>query len=430
MDQINTEFYTLRRHWLSKGAVQLTLGVGWGVGLPALVAALFSSHASEPVLVNSALACLVASTIGFLAFRRLNRFPGPSSLENLLPALTASYLSVIAAMFFARVDYARHVMLGSFLASAIVYTAVFFAARRRSQYVFAVVPLGVIAPIRSIVANGYQFHFLSGPFDNDSGWDGIIADFREALPAEWERLLASNVQRGVPVYHVKDFVERLTGRVDIEHLSENTLGSFNLHGYLQVRSVCERLIAALALLLLWPLMLLVALAIRLDSPGPAIFAQWRVGHRGRRFRVFKFRTMLFAPRAPAGGTTPRSLAMTKTNDERITSIGRVLRRTRIDELPQLLNIIKGDMSFIGPRPEAVALSDWYEAELPFYTYRHMVRPGLTGWAQVSQGHVTELGDIHNKLRYDFYYIKNLSLWLDLVIVMRTVRTVLTGRGAR
>ncbi|HEX5470365.1 MAG TPA: sugar transferase [Lacipirellulaceae bacterium] len=430
MDQINTEFYTLRRHWLSKGAVQLMLGAGFGVGLPALIATLFSSEASTPILVNSAVASLAASTIGFVAFRKFNRFPGLSSLENLIPAITVSYLTVIAVLFFARVEYARHVMLVSFLASTLVYAAVYVAARRKSRYVFAVVPLGATAVVRSMVENGYRFHFLSGPHDSDTGWDGLIADFRETLPPEWERLLVSNVLRGVPVYHLKDFVERLTGRVDIEHLSENTLASFNQHGYLQLRSLCERLIAALALLILWPFMLLVALSIRLNSVGPAIFAQWRVGYRGKRFRVFKFRTMVNSPRPAAEETTPRSRAITKANDERITSLGRILRKARIDELPQLWNILKGDMSFIGPRPEAVPLSDWYETELPFYTYRHMVRPGLTGWAQVSQGHVTELGAIHDKLRYDFYYIKHLSLWLDLLILLRTIRIVLTGYGAR
>jgi lipopolysaccharide/colanic/teichoic acid biosynthesis glycosyltransferase len=106
------------------------------------------------------------------------------------------------------------------------------------------------------------------------------------------------------------------------------------------------------------------------------------------------------------------------------------QRSRIDELPQLFNVLKGEMSWIGPRPEAIALSEWYEAELPFYSYRHIVRPGITGWAQINQGHVTNLDDIRAKLQYDFYYIKNFSYWLDLLIVFRTIVVMASGFGAR
>ena len=129
-----------------------------------------------------------------------------------------------------------------------------------------------------------------------------------------------------------------------------------------------------------------------------------------------------------GGVGTRIL--TVEDDERITRVGKFLRRTRLDEIPQVINILRGEMSFIGPRPEALPLSDWYEQELPFYSYRHIVRPGLTGWAQVNQGHVAELEEVSHKLQYDFYYIKNFSAWLDIVIVLRTIRIVLFGFGWR
>ena len=170
----------------------------------------------------------------------------------------------------------------------------------------------------------------------------------------------------------------------------------------------------------------VALAIKLESPGPVFFRQRRRGYRGGTFKVVKFRTMSYRADFEAG----REEMMTRPSDVRITRVGRFLRRTRIDELPQIWNVLMGEMSWIGPRPEALSLSEWYESELPFYAYRHIVRPGISGWAQVNQGHVTDLESVHEKLHYDFYYIKNFSVWLDLLILGKTIATVLSGQGAR
>jgi lipopolysaccharide/colanic/teichoic acid biosynthesis glycosyltransferase len=126
----------------------------------------------------------------------------------------------------------------------------------------------------------------------------------------------------------------------------------------------------------------------------------------------------------------RLAAITNEADERITRVGRFLRHTRIDELPQVFNILKMEMSWIGPRPEAEVLSVWYTSELPFYRYRHVVKPGISGWAQVNQGHVAAVEEVHRKLQYDFYYIKYFSPWLDILILMRTIKTMLTGFGSR
>ena len=140
----------------------------------------------------------------------------------------------------------------------------------------------------------------------------------------------------------------------------------------------------------------------------------------------KFRTMQVA----GDVEDDRRAAMTDDGDVRITRLGAFLRRSRIDELPQVWNILKGEMSWIGPRPEAEVLSAWYTGDVPFYRYRHVVRPGISGWAQVNQGHVAEVDDIHLKLQYDFFYIKYFSPWLDVLIVFRTVRTMLTGFGSK
>jgi lipopolysaccharide/colanic/teichoic acid biosynthesis glycosyltransferase len=173
-------------------------------------------------------------------------------------------------------------------------------------------------------------------------------------------------------------------------------------------------------------MAMVAAAIRIDSPGPIFFRQKRIGHAGRAIIVYKFRTM----RQLDAGDEDRGAAMTKDDDARITRVGNLLRKLRIDEVPQIINILKWEMSWIGPRPEAQVLSVWYTSEIPFYRYRHVVKPGISGWAQVNQGHVAEVKDVREKLHYDFYYIKYFSPWLDLLIVFRTIKTMWTGWGAR
>jgi len=259
----------------------------------------------------------------------------------------------------------------------------------------------------------------------------IVADLRHDHDDAWERMLAEAAINGYPVYHTKQIWESLTGRVSIEHMSENSFGSLlpNL-AYRRVKRFGEVIFALFLLPILLPLMIVIGIMIVLDSRGAVFFIQERMGYRGQIFRMFKFRTMRSRP--PQGGDeiAARVDAITQSDDARITRVGRFLRRSRLDELPQILNVIRGEMSFIGPRPEAVSLSRWYEAEIPFYRYRHIVRPGITGWAQVKQGHVAELADVDQKLSYDFYYIKNFSLWIDILILLRTIPTMLSGFGAK
>jgi lipopolysaccharide/colanic/teichoic acid biosynthesis glycosyltransferase len=256
----------------------------------------------------------------------------------------------------------------------------------------------------------------------------IVADLRADLGEEWERYLADRALDGMLVMHVKQLEESLTGRVAIEHLSENNLGSL-IPGivYGKAKRLGDFLAALAALPVLAPILLAIAIAIRLDSPGPAFFRQQRMGFRGFAFTMLKFRTMRVETEADLD---PRLAAITDDEDLRVTRVGRFLRRYRLDELPQAINVLKGEMSWIGPRPEAIPLSRWYEAELPFYRYRHIVRPGITGWAQLRQGHVAQVDEVLEKLHYDFYYIKNFSFWLDLLIIAGTIRGVVTGHGAR
>jgi len=271
---------------------------------------------------------------------------------------------------------------------------------------------------------------LSGLVENGQVTGSIVADLHHEHAPEWERLLARAALKGIPVYHYRLLEEALTGEVRINHLRENELGSLipNLP-YRTAKRAFDLAVVLLAAPLLLPAFGLVALAIRLESQGPAIFVQERIGFRGEIFRMFKFRTM--AVQTETGDVVDAvDRAITKDNDLRITRIGRYLRKTRLDELPQAWNILMGDMSWIGPRPEALELANWYEAEIPFYSYRHIVRPGITGWAQVNQGHVAGIDSVRAKLRFDFYYVKNLSLWLDVLIALKTLRVVVQGIGAK
>jgi lipopolysaccharide/colanic/teichoic acid biosynthesis glycosyltransferase len=209
-------------------------------------------------------------------------------------------------------------------------------------------------------------------------------------------------------------------------LSENSFGSLvPARGYFYLKTVIDFVAAVAVLPLVLPAMAVIALAIRLDSSGPALFRQSRVGHAGQNIIVYKFRTM-----RACEIEEDRRAAMTADGDARVTRIGHILRKLRIDEIPQIFNILKGEMSWIGPRPEAAVLSTWYTSELPFYRYRHVVKPGISGWAQVNQGHVAEIDEVHRKLQYDFYYIKYFSPWLDAVIFFRTIKIMLTGYGAK
>jgi exopolysaccharide biosynthesis polyprenyl glycosylphosphotransferase len=181
--------------------------------------------------------------------------------------------------------------------------------------------------------------------------------------------------------------------------------------------------AAFGLLLFLPFLPFVALAVKLSSRGPVFFRQKRVGMGGRIFEVVKFRTMFTDAEADGAKWATK-------NDPRVTKVGMFLRKTRIDEIPQLWNVLRGDMGFVGPRPERPEFVNWLTEELPFYYLRTLIRPGLTGWAQVRYSYGATLAETKEKLEYDLYYIKHMSLGLDLLIMFETIKTILRRRGAQ
>lgn len=406
--------------------VQAGGGVLLGVLLPFAIASMFNPRLThEAVFLPSGIACLAAVLGGAYLFVSLVSYPGIRATYYIVPTFSSTFAVVFILLLLLRLDYSRPLLVVSYMVSVAWYYLVHFTIQRQPGMSIGVVPLGDVAPLLSIPR--IQWDVLSSPDPQRNRYTAVVADFRADLPDAWESFLADTALNGTPVLHVKHLRESLTGRVEIE-LSENAHGTLVPDSaYRTAKLVFDVIMAAIALVVLSPLFLIVGLLIRLDSPGPVFFRQRRIGYRGQPFEVWKFRTM--AHRADRGSSS-REEAMTQENDVRVTRIGRFLRRSRIDELPQLLNVARGQMSLIGPRPEAEILSAWYQTEIPFYRYRHIVRPGITGWAQVNQGHVSEVADVHSKLHYDFYYISNYSLWIDILIMARTIRTMATGFGSK
>ena len=396
-----------------------------GALLPWLARGPLPGQVLEPASLNTFAGNIVAVVIAFWTRLSIETYPGIRRSAVILPAALTGHGVSIVWFLLTRFPYDRLGLAAGFLLHVAWLYLLYIYAERRLRRRIAVVPFGAAESIVEI--HGVDWHILKRPQLHDTrGCHAIVADFSAALPDEWEAFLADAALAGRIVYQVKQLSESLTGRVELEHLSENSFGSLlPARGYFYLKGLADFLFALLLLPLLLPLMLGVATIIRLDSRGPVLFRQKRVGHAGKPIIVYKFRTMDDGDEADE-----RSSAMTKCDDGRITRTGRMLRKLRLDELPQVLNILKWEMSWIGPRPEAQVLSVWYTSEIPFYRYRHVVKPGISGWAQVNQGHVAEVGEVHRKLQYDFYYIKYFSPWLDVLIFFRTIKTMLTGFGSR
>ena len=372
--------------------------------------------------------CILASLSAVYLIKTLGKYPGVDRLYYIAPCFVASYASIMLVLVMTRLPYSRLMLVGTFVVNISVYFGIYFRNRRHTWLRIGLVPQG---DYQLVETPGIEWEILEHPDTPVDTLDAVTVDLSHDVSDEWDRQLANYALLGIPVYHQMHLRESLTGKVQIKHLSENNFGTLTpLQTYMNVKMVIDWVLALVAAIILSPVLLIVALLIKMDSPGPALFRQTRLGYRGHPFKVFKFRTMTAARTSHDDTLALRDAAMTKDADQRVTRIGRFLRRTRIDELPQLFNILCGEMSWIGPRPEAEVLSRWYENEIPFYRYRHIVRPGITGWAQVHQGHVADIDQVHEKLHFDFYYIKNFSPWIDLIIVGRTIRTVLTGFGSK
>jgi sugar transferase (PEP-CTERM system associated) len=259
--------------------------------------------------------------------------------------------------------------------------------------------------------------------------DRVVVSLSEArgrLPMD--RLLDIRLQNGVNFDHLASVYEEYTGKIAIENLRPSWFifadGFRQTRVSMAVKRAFDVVLSLAALVVGLPVMAVVAVLVKVTSRGPVLYQQERVGLNGRTFPVYKFRSMRLDAEAASGPV------WSAKHDERVTPIGRFLRRARLDELPQLWNVLGGDMSFVGPRPERPMFVEELTAKIPFYGQRHVLKPGLTGWAQVRYTYGASVEDAIEKLQYDLYYIKNLSFALDLVIALETIKTVLLRRGAQ
>jgi lipopolysaccharide/colanic/teichoic acid biosynthesis glycosyltransferase len=370
---------------------------------------------------------IIATAIGYSVVwycgRRLDAFPRAILQGNVgyvAPVAVLTYALIAALLLLLRIDYSRIQFFGSGLLTLLWMAGV---AQLRARYLirnYAVMPRSSIAAM-PVLATCRWLNFDEVQ-SRGMRVDAIVADLGADLGEGRLAALADAAIAGVPVLDRRYIVETLTGRTPLGGLTPNEFGSLlPSRQYLVVRRVLELALTVVLLPVLLPILLIVAAIVRLDSPGPVFFVQTRIGRRGRPFRMIKLRTMFHG----AGGPS-----FTATVDPRVTRVGGVLRRYRLDELPQLFNILRGDMSWVGPRPEAASLEQGYVRAIEHFALRGIVRPGVTGWAQINQGYAHAPDEMRSKLEYDLYYLKHCSLWLDLVIVLRTFAVVFRGTGAR
>lgn len=360
-----------------------------------------------------------------------SRLPQPS-YGRALVTVGAGLITVAFGIVFGRVYWSRSYLLVALIAWLLLALVHRWVARRRpwSERLLLITADEQLvehlrdAPHADVIGVVDPRH--QGELDPPDANTTLVIDFKSVLSDRMAAYVSAAIVSGINASAFGTVYEEHTGRLPVVHMSEG----WELIAPVEQRAPWlfgKRILDVILVVVTMPVWLLVWLAgaafVRLSSRGPAMFLQPRVGYRGRQFTLVKLRTMVVD--AEANG--PRFAA---PDDDRIIRGGRVMRRYRIDEVPQLWNVLRGDLSLVGPRPEQVAFAAEFDRTIPFYSHRHLVRPGVTGWAQVNYGYADGEADTIEKLTYDLYYVKHMTPLLDLQILTRSLGTVLTGSGAR
>ena len=370
-----------------------------------------------PIIAHVACECAANMAVMLGSLRLVGRF------DRKLAQVFARTLGVHGALAFLtlifRLYFSIPMLLVGVLCSAILGALVMFIQHRTGR-----VRVGLLGPWHPILdERRLDWSAIGRPEDAIAPHDFLLVTFPGALPPDGAAALSRAMLAGKRVRHVAEYLEEARGVVAIEPFDLDHLPEAGLTSYRTIKRALDLLIVFATLPVTLPALALAALAVLVGMGRPVLFVQDRVGLGGRVFRMVKLRTM-------RGRSPSEVVVATARDDARITPLGRWLRRFHIDELPQLWNVLVGEMSLVGPRPEQPALAQAYQAQVPAFAYRHLVRPGITGWAQVRAPYAADLAETQVKLGFDLFYLKNFSFALDVQILIRTVWTVIRGGGVR
>ena len=410
-----------RRQLVNIGRMLLSLFclVGFETILSLLLEGRYLLSASDTIRVSALLITGIYLII-FLVALRLSRWTRFRTGEQLLSVWLILGLAGTLGLLMFRLPYSV-TFLGLIYPTATVILLLFGKGLSQRSSMRLGVSALLIDQIDSRTGAFIPMDSASLP---EGAIDAVLVSEEQLSDSGWTPFLSWCALNAVPVIMIRDYIEAESGRVDLKNFTfTDLLHVRSSDTYLFVKRVFDAVCSLLLLLVFSIPMALVVVVIKLETTGPAIFAQQRIGLGGVSFTMYKFRSMVTD--AERGGAQ-----FAAKGDKRVTRVGKFIRKFRIDELPQLYNVLRGDMSLIGPRPEQKNLLDELVEEIPLFPFRHSVRPGITGWAQVCQGYAYDVDSSSEKITYDLFYIKNLSFLLDMTIIVRTIRIMLTGFGSR
>lgn len=395
-------------------ATVATFVVLWLVGT-------FVYFGGEPVPLAQEAHLAIALAFGLMVVVRALTARGSleDRLKQVLIVLSVMFGTYALVILLGRYFFSRSILATVIPASLLISLIVIWIRNRRRG-----VKTAIIAPlVKGTSKNVGQIETLTDPEGDFRHYDILLVDLHEPVSSEWASALSNAMLCGCHIRHIEDYAEELSGAVSIEHFELEHLPATDYDSYILIKRLIDIASALILAPIAGALVLVAGIAIGVTSGWPIFFIQPRVGYGGSHFLMWKLRTM-----RPLSANELDGAAV--LGDNRVTPVGRFIRRARIDELPQLWNVLRGDMSLIGPRPEAVAFHNAYTEVEPKFAYRCLVRPGITGWAQINAPPSANADEAIFKARYDLYYVKKQSLALDLLIAIRTLWTVTHGGGVR
>ena len=353
--------------------------------------------------------------------KEIFRFPKLNKPLTLAFVILMFYVILLTIFATFRIYYSRSFILISILINYVITYLILVSPYKKLRPKFVLLYPENSIRERELIDCGIEF--ITDLSNNGENYDGIIIKDFTFIKPELSELITRQVFKGTPLLSFAEIYSYITGKIPLESFKPELIRTSQMAvAYKLIKELLEKAVCAVCILPALLIGSIISLLIVIDSGLPVFFIQERVGYKGKKFRLLKFRTMV----KDAESNGP---AFANNNDNRITRVGRIIRRLRLDELPQLINILRGDMSLIGPRPEQIPFVQEFEKEIPYYSLRHNIRPGLTGWAQIHSGYAANIDQTKEKLEYDLYYLFNQSILLDLIIIFETIKIIFTGRGA-